>query len=67
MNKELDNLFYNIKNTIFNIINEKNIDIELLSFDLGIDSTTFISNFSKRINDFTFYLQTLSLVENWEG
>lgn len=67
MNQNLDNLFDNIKNTIFNLIYENNVDIDLLSFDLGIDSITFISNFSTRIDDFTFYLQTLSLVENWEG
>ena len=67
MNKELDNLFNNIKTTIFNLIYEKNVDIDLLSFDLGIDTITFITNFSKRIDNFTIYLQTLNLVENWEG
>ncbi len=64
---DLDKLFENIKNITFALLREKNVDINALLFDLGIDKETFIKNYTKRIKDFTFYLETLSLVENWEG
>ena len=67
MNERLDNFFINIRSTIIMLIQEKKVDIDCLAFDLGIDKEEFIYNLSRRINNFSFYLQTLSLVENWEG
>lgn len=67
MKQELDNLFLFIKNRVYFLIQDYNIDIDLLAFDLKMDRDTFIENFTQRIDDFNFYLQTLSLVENWEG
>ena len=67
MDTKFDNLFLNIRNTIFTLMQEKQVDIDALTFDLGVNRETFVNNFSKRIDDFTFYLQTLSLLENWEG
>ena len=67
MENNIENLFLSIRNTIFILIKENHVDVDALVFDLGIDRETFIQNFSKRVSDFTFYLQTLSLVENWEG
>ena len=67
MDTKLDNLFLNIRNTIFTLMQEKQVEIDALTFDLGVNRETFVNNFSKRIEDFTFYLQTLSLLENWEG
>lgn len=61
-----NNLFDNIKNRIVKLVDEKNIDIDYLSFKLGLSSREFINNFYREIDDFTFYLQTLSLVEHWE-
>ena len=61
-----NNLFDNIKNRIVKLVYEKNIDIDYLSFKLGLSSREFINNFYRGIDDFTFYLQTLSLVEHWE-
>ena len=66
MEEMLNSLFISLRSNIFQLINEKNIDIDILSFDLGISRQTFIDNFKSRIEDFTFYLQTLSLIENWE-
>ena len=66
MEEKLNNLFLSIRDSIFRLIQEKNVDVDILAFDLGISRQTFINNFSKRINDFTFYLQTLSLLEKWE-
>lgn len=67
MNTKLENLFLNIRDVIFALIQEKQVDIDALTFDLGIDKETFVNNFSKRIDNFAFYLQTLSLLENWES
>lgn len=66
MEKKLDNLFYEIRNSIYHLINKKNININELSNKLGVNSRKFISNFSNRIDDFTFYLQTLDLLESWD-
>ena len=66
MEEKLNNLFFHIRERIFRLIQEKNVDVDVLAFDLGISRKTFIENFNKRIDDFTFYLQTLSLLENWE-
>ena len=66
MEEKLNNLFFHIRESIFRLIQEKNVDVDVLAFDLGISRKTFVENFSKRIDDFTFYLQTLSLLENWE-
>ncbi len=66
MEEKLNNLFFHIRESIFRLIQEKNVDVDILAFDLGISRNTFVENFNKRIDDFTFYLQTLSLLENWE-
>ena len=66
MEVKLNSLFYDIKDTIIRLIQKKNIDIDILAFNLGISRNTFIENFNKRIDDFTFYLQTLSVLESWE-
>ena len=66
MEEKVNNLFLSIRERVFQLIQEKNVDIDILAFDLGISRRTLISNLSTRIDDFTFYLQTLSLLENWE-
>ena len=42
INEKLDNLFYNIKADCMNLIKEKDISLEELSFALGISSREFI-------------------------
>lgn len=64
--RKLDNLFYEIRTSIYYLIQTKNISIDKLSIKLGIDSSTFIKNFKDRIDDFTFYLKTLELLESWD-
>lgn len=66
MEETLNDLFLRIRENIFFLIKEKGVDIDILAFDLGIDREDFLENLNNRINDFTFYLQTLSLLENWE-
>lgn len=66
MEEQLNNLFIYLRQHIYTLIQDKNVDIDALAFDLGIDRQNFIENFNQRIEDFTFYLQTLSLLEKWE-
>ncbi len=63
--KKLDILFLNIKNDCMNIIKEKDIDLDELSFMLGISSKEFISNFQTRIKDFSFYIETYRILTEW--
>ena len=67
MEEEINDLFFHIRDRIYRLIQDKNVDIDMLSFRLGVSRNTFVSNFSKRIEDFTFYLETLSLLEHWEA
>lgn len=65
MEQKLNNYFYELRNTTFNMIREKNVDIDLLASELGIDRQTFIDNFTGRIDDFSFYLKTIELLDSW--
>lgn len=67
METELNNLFINIRNDILKIIQEKNVDIDILALDLGINRRILISNLRNRIENFTFYLKALTLLEHWEA
>lgn len=60
-------LLANLVKEIIDTIKIKNIDIESLAFDLGLETREFIDNLFTREKSFLFYLQTLSLVERWEG
>ena len=60
INEKLDNLFYNIKADCMNLIKEKDISLEELSFALGISSREFISNFQARIKGLFLLLRNLS-------
>ena len=64
-NEKLDNLFYNIKTDCMNLIKEKDVSLEELSFALVISSREFISNFQARIKDFSFYLETYRILIEW--
>ena len=65
MEKQLDNLFLEIKTKVIHLMQEKNIDIDDLVFSLGVTRQAFINNFLKRNNDFSFYFETLHLLERW--
>lgn len=64
--EKLNNMFYEIRNDAFNQIREKNIDIDLLAFELGIDRELFIDRFTRMYEDFSFYLKTMELIDSWE-
>ena len=66
MESRLDSLFYVVKEHVYKLMQEKGVDINILAFNLGIDRQTFIENFTRRIEDFPFYLKTLDELDNWE-
>ncbi len=67
MEKELDKLYNEIREDSIALIKEKNIDLEELLNKLEVTKDEFISYFTKRSDNFIFYLQTFSLLEHWEG
>lgn len=66
MEEKLNSLFFQVRERILFLIQEKNVDVETLLFNLDINKNTFINYLNKRTDDFTFYLHTLSLLEHWE-
>lgn len=65
--KELDKEFKKAKQHIFKLIEDKNVDVDTLSFELGIDRISFIENMSKIDGNYEFYLRTLDLLDKWEA
>jgi len=57
MKNELESIFLNIRNDCLNLIREKDIDIDDLTFKLGISVNTFIDVLNNRNKDFKIYLK----------
>ena len=57
MNNRLDKMFINIRKDCIDLINNKNIDIDDLTFKLGISTNKFIDILTNRNKDFTIYLR----------
>lgn len=57
MNNRLDKMFKNIRKDCIDLINNKNIDIDDLTFKLGISTNKFIDILTNRNKDFTIYLR----------
>lgn len=66
MEQNLNNLFLITKELCYNLMQQKNVNIDDLSYKLGISRKDFINNFLNQTEDFTFYLQTVDLLEKWE-
>ena len=64
-NEKLDQWFFNIRQMISDDIRENNIDVDLLTFALGIGRLTFIEKMVHRDEDGSFYLKALELAEQW--
>ena len=67
MEEKLDEIYENIKNRVFELIQTKSIDISALAFDLQTTTPEFMDNFTHRIDNMGFYFKALNLAENWEG
>ena len=65
--KEIKDEIKKLKQNIFKLIEEKNVDVDMLSFELGIDRISFIQNMSKTDGNYEFYIRTLDLLDKWEG
>lgn len=57
MKQELDNIFLNIKEDCIKLMKEKNINIEDLTFKLGITKDKLIEILSIRNKDIKIYLK----------
>ena len=57
MNNRLDKMFINIRKDCIDLINNKNIDIDDLTFKLGISTNKFIDILTNINKDFTIYLK----------
>ena len=66
MENSLDELFVNTRAKIYKCIQEKNIDVNILAFELGVDRPTFFEYMNERNDDFLFYIAALDLVKSWE-
>lgn len=64
-NQKLEQLFLEVKRDCVRLISQKDVNIEELSFQLGVSTKQFIENFQTRIRDFSFYLQTYHLLVEW--
>ena len=67
MIKENNNWFEVIREKTFNLLAKKNVDIEEFLDTLGVTREIFVENYSHDIHDFPFYIESLLILENWEG
>lgn len=65
MSEKKHTFFQNIRKECFDLISLKKVDVQELSFLLGIKEEEFYQNFSSYINDLTFYLKTYNLLVEW--
>ncbi len=63
--KRLDKLFSDIKKDCVELIQEKDVSISDLSFQLGISADEFVQRFQSRCRDFSFYLKTYDILMKW--
>ena len=62
MESRLDSLFYVVKEQVYKLMQEKDVDINILAFNLGIDRQTLIEKFTNDIrfeNLVGWYLKSL--------
>lgn len=65
MKNQLDKLFNNIVSDCLKQIDTKHVDIDDLSFKLGMDSKALINCFTNRNEDFSIYLRAYDLLVEW--
>ena len=62
---KLDRLFNDIKNECLVLIHDKRVDIEELSFQMGVDMQTLYNLIESRNDDFSLYLKLYEILLTW--
>lgn len=65
MNKKLNILFNQIKNECLNLISKKHVDLDELSFALGISKEKMYDLFKDKNEDFSIYLKMYDVLVEW--
>lgn len=65
MNEKLNILFNQIKNECLNLISKKKVDIDDLSFALGMNKEKVYELFKNKNEDFSIYLKMYDILVEW--
>lgn len=65
MNKKLELLFNQIKKECITMITNKKVDIDDLSFEMGMNKKVLYDLFENRNEDFSLYLKMYNILTNW--
>lgn len=57
--------FYSIRNDSLKLIYEKNIDLDFLAFELGLDKNELVSLYDKQSDDLFIYLKIYNKLVEW--
>ncbi len=62
---KLNELFIQIRNECLEIINKKNVDVDELSFQMGMSSKTLYNFLKNKNEDFSIYLKLYEVLLGW--
>ncbi len=65
MSEKLNILFNQIKNECLNLISKKKVDIDDLSFALGMNKEKVYELFKNKNEDFSIYLKMYDILVEW--
>ena len=65
MNDNLDELYLQIRNECLQIIFKKNVDIDELSFRMGMNQNTLFNILNNKDEDFSIYLKLYEVLLGW--
>ena len=65
MSDKLNILFNQIKNECLNLISKKKVDLDDLSFALGMDKDKMCDLFKNKNEDFSIYLKMYDVLVEW--
>ena len=60
-----DDFFYSIRNDCLKLIYKKNVDLDLLSFEVGCNTDTLIKLFDKKNDNLFIYLRIYNTLVEW--
>ena len=65
MSNELDLLYKDVKEECIKLIYYKNVDMEELSFQMGVDVNSLFNILNNKDKDFTVYLKLYDILVGW--